>query len=95
MYDRYFLTEKSSCKMPRVSKFQMSDAGRATKSVRTTNTLGPVVCVLCNESFSSQFFTFGGCDHQLCYRCYNLLRNIPEEKRAPKCPICLASGPSE
>lgn len=59
---------------------------KVSVGVKTPNTLGDEICVMCNESYSQEYFTFGQCDHKLCYRCFKLLNTLPN--REPKCPIC-------
>lgn len=52
---------------------------------------GEKECILCGQSYdvtfsNFEFYTFGHCDHQLCSRCFHILKEIPG--RDQLCPIC-------
>lgn len=64
----------------------MSSQQYTTVETCTDNTLGNKICILCNQSYSDQFYTFGDCNHKLCSHCFEALNNLP--KREYRCPIC-------
>ena len=64
----------------------MSSDKFVTAETCTDFSLGDTVCVLCNQSYSDKFYTFGACDHKICSHCFEALTNLP--KREYKCPIC-------
>lgn len=64
----------------------MSSEKYSTAETCTDNTFADKVCILCNQSYLDKFYTFGDCDHKICFHCFEVLTMLP--KREYKCPIC-------